>query len=266
MYQKAAAWVGYIIAFVNLHNLFMVVWSKFHADVFNSGMVMHAYAAMIHEVARESFNAKWAKWIMNVVTMGVFDVSPRGIVTKSELSYDYMRMYNEQIKGRFLDTVSKMAYHMIMYMIKISGKCSKAALEVFAKILEPRTIIFKPVHKMFVILFIVSSSIAMVQMVIAKRRTLNSVRRSLPTTIGALSARIYQMVTSIPILKRKRALNPTVNVHRAMRMASRTLKPLPRSPTRYFNANSNNEYYNAMNHNTVDNVASMFERLSLSNR
>jgi hypothetical protein len=36
----------------------------------------------------------------------------------------------------------------------------------------------------------------------------------------------------------------------------------------YRNASSNsesNEYYNAVNHATVDNIASMFERLSLTN-
>jgi len=277
MYQKASTWVLYIISFVNLHNMIMVVWNKFHTDVFNSGMAMHSYASMIHEVAKESFNAKWAKWILNVVTMGVYSVSPRGIVTKSDIAYDYMRMYNEHIKGRFIDAVTNVVYHMIVYMIKMSGRCTKAAMEVFSKILEPRSIAFKPIHKMFIVLFIVASSVAMVQAAVSRRRTIaNSVRRTLPTTVKDLSSRIYQMITSIPLLKRKRALNPAVNVNRALRMANRTMVASTRRrrtsspgspPVVYYNANSNvNEYVNAMNHNTVENVAALFQNLSLNNR
>lgn len=281
MYQKASMWVLYIISFVNIHNLVWVLWSTFHATVFDHSLMMQGYASMIHEVAKENFNAKWAKWILNVVTYGVYSVSPRGIVTRSEVAYDYMKMYDEHIKGRFIDVVSKVVYHMIAYMIKISGRCSKAALEVFAKILEPRSIVLKPLHKMFIVLFIVASSMAAVQTVVVRRRTIaNTVRRTLPTTVKDLSARIYQMITSIPMLKRKRALNPAVNVHRAITMSNRTMVVRTRrrrrtspgdSPAMYYNANSGsnsdvNEYVNAMNHNTVENVAALFQNLSLNNR
>jgi hypothetical protein len=281
MYQKASMWVLYIISFVNIHNLVWVLWSTFHATVFDHSLMMQGYASMIHEVAKENFNAKWAKWILNVVTYGVYSVSPRGIVTRSEVAYDYMKMYDEHIKGRFIDVVSKVVYHMIAYMIKISGRCSKAALEVFAKILEPRSIALKPLHKMFIVLFVVASSMAAVQTVVVRRRTIaTTVRRTLPTTVKDLSARIYQMITSIPMLKRKRALNPAVNVHRAITMANRTMVVRARrrrrtspgdSPAMYYNANSGsntdiNEYVNALNHNTVENVAALFQNLSLNNR
>jgi len=301
MYQKAVSGIIYILAFVNLNYLFMSAWSYFHARAFDSGMMMHAQASLIYESAKEIFNSpRWAKWILNVVTLGTYSVSPRGIVTKSDIAYDYVKMYNE-LKGLYLDRVSKIVYQMIRYTIQFAVPCSqaavgasKAALEVFAKILEPKNVVLKPVHKMFVILFIVSSSIAMLRTVVRRRQTIiNTVFRKLPMTVADLSSRIYSMVTSMPSLKRKRALNPMVNVHRAMQMAGRSVaaKRQRASPTRYFNAVSNsnnnfvnaasntnnnyrnaasnsesNEYYNAVNHATVDEVASMFGRLSLTNR
>jgi hypothetical protein len=270
IYQKAVSGIIYILAFVNLNYLFMSAWSYFHARAFDSGMMMHAQASLIYESAKEIFNSpRWAKWILNVVTLGTYSVSPRGIVTKSDIAYDYVKMYNE-LKGLYLDRVSKIVYQMIRYTIQFAVPCSQAAvgasktaLEVFAKILEPKNVVLKPVHKMFVILFIVSSSIAMLRTVVRRRQTIvNTVFRKLPMTVADLSSRIYSMVTSMPSLKRKRALNPMVNVHRAMQMAGRSVaaKRQRASPTRYFNAvsNSNNNFVNAASNtnNNYRNAAS----------
>jgi hypothetical protein len=100
-----------------LLNVLLVTWMYCHSLAHDNGFGKQAFFQSVYEASPTSKTV--SRYIVRATTLGMYDVSNRGIVSKSDIAYAYVKWYHRDVQGRVLKYAAVCALFTVRHVTAV---------------------------------------------------------------------------------------------------------------------------------------------------